>query len=216
MLYSGIIHQVDRDSATPHIFTKRGYFRLQLLKSPRVLNLFRIWTKKTGLDQLSPDPKPALTLSLLFRQMTKIINSTATNVDIVNNNAVRKDPRFKGFEVTVCQLQLINLKDMDESAKKSFFINIYNLMTKHASIKLCPKKEKRGVLDSIKYNVGGVIFGLEDIYHGILRRNSKHPKILKRMFAESDPRACFSLQEEDTRIHFALNNSNNRTLYEYN
>jgi len=215
LLRLGIIHQVNTGSIGSDTFVKSGYFRLQPLKSPGILNSFRIWTWETGLDQLSPDPKPILTLSRLFRQMAEIITSATSDKGIIDYYAAQKNPRFRDFEEAVCQLQLMDPKDMDTRTKKTFFINIYNLMATHAFVKLSPKNAKNDLFHDVYYNVGGLIFSLEDIYHGILRSNSKHPKSHTKMFSESDPRAFLSLQEIDARIHFALNNRNNARLYEY-
>lgn len=213
LLRLGIIHRIGVDSLQSHIFAAKAYFRLQPLQSPDTLNSFRIWTQETGLNQLSPDP--ILTLSRLLQQMVEIIISATNDVGIVDYHAAQKNSRFSDFEEAVCQLQMVDFKDIDENTKKTFFINIYNLMAKHAFVKLCPKKVKKGMFDKVNYNVGGFIFSLDDIYHGILRRNSKHPKRLTKMFLESDLRVSFVLKEEDPRIHFALNNANHTTLYEY-
>jgi len=215
LLRLGIIHRVGTDIFASDLFTERNYFRLQSLKSPKVLNSFRIWTRKTGLYQLSPDPNPILTLSRLLRQMAEIIISATSDVGIVDYEAARKNSRFRDFEEAVCQLQLMDLEDMDENTKKTLFLNIYNLMEKHAFVKLCPKKFKKSTFANIHYNIGGLIFSLEEIYHGILRRNAHHPKSHMKMFSESDPRASLALQKEDARIHFAIYNRNHSTSYEY-
>lgn len=212
----GIIHRLETHRLASTLFCAKGYFRLQPYQSPEILNTFRIWTRETALDQLSPDP--ILTLSRLLRQMTEILTSATNDAGIVDYYAARTNGRFQYFEEAVCQLQLVELTDIiDEHTKKTFFINVYNLMAKHAFVKLCPRKVKRGMFDTVHYNLGGFIFSLDDIYHGILRTN-KHPKRQGKMFSVSDPRASFSLRDEDARIHFALSNANNAnhtTLYEY-
>ena len=54
------------------------------------------------------------------------------------------------------------------------------------------------------YNVGGLVFTLDDIEHGVLRENRGHPAKKAPCFAKDDPRlkVVCSL---DPRIHFALN-----------
>ena len=54
------------------------------------------------------------------------------------------------------------------------------------------------------YNVGGLLFTLDEIEHGVLRCNKGHPKDEKPMF-EDDARKSLSLSFLDPRIHFALN-----------
>lgn len=59
---------------------------------------------------------------------------------------------------------------------------------------------------SSSYNVGGHTFSLDDIEHGILRCNKKHPTSGAVAFSISDPRLPFVLHLPlDPRIHFALN-----------
>eukprot|EP00555_Chaetoceros_dichaeta_P000633 CAMPEP_0198278658 /NCGR_PEP_ID=MMETSP1447-20131203/66492_1 /TAXON_ID=420782 /ORGANISM="Chaetoceros dichaeta, Strain CCMP1751" /LENGTH=956 /DNA_ID=CAMNT_0043973749 /DNA_START=89 /DNA_END=2959 /DNA_ORIENTATION=+ len=212
----GIIHRIGTDSLASTLFCGKGYFRLQPLSSPKILNSFRIWTRETtATQQLFPDP--IRTVSRLVRRMAEILTAATNGDGIVDYGAARKNGRFRTFEEAVCQLQLVDVTECEERTKKTFFINVYNLMAKHAFVKLCPKKVKRGMFDTVHYNVGGFYFSLEDIYHGILRRN-KHPRRQGKMFSISDSRASLSLREEDARIHFALSNSNNAnhtTLYEY-
>lgn len=44
----------------------------------------------------------------------------------------------------------------------------------------------------------------DDIEHGILRKNSGHPVVLKRQFLGFDRRHSFYFAKKDPRIHFAL------------
>jgi len=219
LLNLGIIHRIGHDRLASNLFLRKGRYRLQSVRSPKILNSFRTWNERTGLYSLSLDP--ILTLSRLLRQMAEIIIASATNdTGIVDYYAARKNPKFRDFEEAVCELQLVNIKDIDdENAKKAFFINVYNLMENHAFVKFCPKKVKKGMFGRVEYVLGGVkggfIFSMDEIYHGILRGNSEHPKSHEKLFSESDPRIHFSLQNIDERIHFALNSPNHSTLYEY-
>ncbi|ESO94706.1 hypothetical protein LOTGIDRAFT_175346 [Lottia gigantea] len=54
------------------------------------------------------------------------------------------------------------------------------------------------------YNIGGQIFKLDDMEHGILRGNRSHPACEKLHFSEKDPRLKFVCKTVDPRIHFAL------------
>jgi Protein of unknown function, DUF547 len=56
------------------------------------------------------------------------------------------------------------------------------------------------------YAVGGHVFSLDDIEHGILRCNRKHPTSGFVAFGPGDLRLPFALPlPVDPRIHFALN-----------
>ena len=53
--------------------------------------------------------------------------------------------------------------------------------------------------------IGGHIFSLDDIEHGILRCNKPHPGSGRVMFqGDDDPRLKFVMDSLDPRIHFAL------------
>lgn len=59
---------------------------------------------------------------------------------------------------------------------------------------------------SFAYNIGGLLFTLDEIEHGILRCNKGHPRDNKPMFESGDdPRKELVLTTFDPRIHFALN-----------
>ena len=55
------------------------------------------------------------------------------------------------------------------------------------------------------YNIGGLVYSLDEIEHGVLRMNKGHPNAGKQEFADADPRAQVALTSLDPRIHFALN-----------
>jgi len=220
LLRVGIIHRIgtDADHVARTIFTSNGYFRLQSLQSPDILNSFRIWTTENGREVPAPDP--IRTVSRLHRQMAELLTSATNDAGIVDYLAAREKSRFLDLEEAVCLLQLVDIRHVDEPTKKTFFINVYNLLANHGFVKLCPDKVKKGMFDKLKYNIGGFYFGLDDIYHGILRRNSKHPTRRTKMFSDSDQRLAFRLHNTDARIHFALDNNatntnHHPTLIEY-
>ena len=111
----------------------------------------------------------------------------------------------------------------------SFFINIYNILHIHGRIKWFVDKktfemglrEKSNFYNVFKYNIGGYNYSLNDIEHGILRKNnnfggsfiSVYNLICKgkitgnneERFNIFDPRRQFLVKIVDPRIHFALN-----------
>jgi len=58
----------------------------------------------------------------------------------------------------------------------------------------------------MSYQIGAHIYSLDDIEHGILRANRKHPAFFIRnsQFGKDDPRGKYSVTKLDPRIHFAL------------
>jgi len=96
--------------------------------------------------------------------------------------------------------------------RKAFFLNIYNSLTLHgmvqqAAIKgaLTAPKEVPDFWSITCYNIGGLVYSLDDIEHGVLRANKGHPAANKAQFSNDDPRCNLALQHLDPRIHFALN-----------
>merc|ERR1712004_931309 len=55
------------------------------------------------------------------------------------------------------------------------------------------------------YNIGGLVYSLDDIEHGVLRANKGHPAAKRAQFSNDDPRSNVALTTLDPRIHFALN-----------
>ena len=101
------------------------------------------------------------------------------------------------------------MKEMDINTKTAFVINLYNLLVKYAFVKLgIPSSDlmRLKFYDNVSVNVGGQIFSLNDLEHGILRANSRAPYRLMKQFSLIDPeRKKLSIDEVDPRIHFALN-----------
>ncbi len=54
------------------------------------------------------------------------------------------------------------------------------------------------------YRVGGMRFSADDIEHGVLRGNRRHPALPFPQFAPNDPRLLVTIAPLDPRVHFAL------------
>lgn len=114
------------------------------------------------------------------------------------------------------RIRLASLGEMDAVSKKAFLINIYNVLVLHGlcelstSIANMPEwfanpSLRANFYKQIAYNIGGYIFTLDDIEHGLLRANSLLAGSTSRQFEDDDPRLAFALNVVDPRIHFALN-----------
>ena len=122
--------------------------------------------------------------------------------------AIRDDDYYWKFEEEICELQKISLRRMDADAKTAFVINCYNLMVKYAFVKVgIPKSNasRRSFFGRVSANVGGHVFSLDDLEHGILRSNARPPYRPSRPFGVADPRRPLASDGFDPRIHFALN-----------
>lgn len=106
-------------------------------------------------------------------------------------------------------LATVNLKTLQEDkAKIAFWINVYNGLTNYWIIKKGIQKnmlEKPFLVMRSKVIIGGHSFSLDDIEHGILRKNRKSLYKLFKQFSGRDSRRELIVDQLDYRIHFALN-----------
>lgn len=186
-----------------HTFGDLNYFfRLQPYRQPTVLNTFRVWTDRV-------DPNFMAIVHRLKKLMDKIESRAASRkTGVVDYLVAESDPHYLLFEDQVCELQGVCLPCISEKARRAFMINVYNLMIKHAHIKVgIPKTSlKRGsFFGGLSYNIGGVSLTFSDIEHGILRANTHPPYHLRKIFSKTGDKAYLSLSKLDPRIHFALN-----------
>ncbi|XP_072182178.1 uncharacterized protein [Diadema setosum] len=116
---------------------------------------------------------------------------------------------FTNFQGKTRELQAINLRPLTSDQRKAFFINVYNALTVHALA--VREKLPSSVLEienfwqTSAYIIAGHAYSLDDIEHGILRKNRPHPSTKKCCFQDDDPRLTFAVDDLDARIHFALN-----------
>merc|ERR1712232_1104288 len=92
--------------------------------------------------------------------------------------------------------------------KKAFVLNVYNLMIKFAFVKVGiaeTSMNRSSFFGEVSVNVGGVAFSLDELEHGILRANTRHPYKVRKPFGTLDRRKHLSLKKLDHRVHFALN-----------
>jgi hypothetical protein len=123
--------------------------------------------------------------AVVLRLKSQFISEDGRSVDY---RAMATSETFQTYVNLSRKLISIPLNLLSELQLKILFLNLYNLLTLHA----LAEKSKEGALASpakipafwkaIKYNVGGFIFSLDDIEHGILRANRAHPlrKLISR------------------------------------
>ena len=113
--------------------------------------------------------------------------------------------RYKGLTGRLRSLNLTTLKSREQ--RLAFWINLYNTAVIHGIIELGVRqsvKEIHGFFDRVAYDIGGHRFSLNDMEHGILRGNRRHPYRLFKPFRNGDPRLEFAVVPMDPRVHFAL------------
>eukprot|EP00189_Rhodosorus_marinus_P014078 CAMPEP_0184738004 /NCGR_PEP_ID=MMETSP0315-20130426/756_1 /TAXON_ID=101924 /ORGANISM="Rhodosorus marinus, Strain UTEX LB 2760" /LENGTH=336 /DNA_ID=CAMNT_0027205531 /DNA_START=125 /DNA_END=1132 /DNA_ORIENTATION=+ len=126
----------------------------------------------------------------------------------VNYEGLRTSPEFQAFQEDVQILWGVDPLEMDTFARKAFFLNIYNALVIHGIImggKPETATERMHFYSRTAYAIGGRVYTLNDIEHGILRSNrmSWQP-IPVKPFSEYDTRLKCAVPL-DPRIHFALN-----------
>lgn len=113
------------------------------------------------------------------------------------------------YQAKARELNSIDLRPLTSDQRKAFFINIYNALTIHA---LAAQPELPSTVLEVQdfwktssYTIAGEVYSLDDIEHGILRKNKPHPSTKKSCFHDDDPRLPYMIDILDARIHFALN-----------
>ncbi len=123
--------------------------------------------------------------------------------------ALRTDSNDAGIAAAAMQLHGIapGLIDGDK-ARIAFWLNVYNallldrLRVKPAGGNMLMHPR---VFSGARYVIGGRTYSLNQIEHGVLRRNSRAPFPPLRPFRPSDERLQALPSHLDPRIHFALN-----------
>jgi hypothetical protein len=103
-------------------------------------------------------------------------------------------------------LELDSFQDVD---KICAFLNIFHLLLIHSFLlnggSYKNSLEKTKFYSTYKYNIGGFLFSLNDIEHGILKSNSPIPgNKQKEYFSKNDKRSDFTVKYKDIRIFFAM------------
>jgi hypothetical protein len=126
----------------------------------------------------------------------------------VRYSAIRGSEEFERYKNLTQGLRLFDLRSLRERKQKlAFWINIYNAAVIHGVIELGLEKsvkESSGFFNRVMYEIGGFRFSLNEMEHGILRGNRRHPYGLLKPFRKKDPRREFTVIPLDPRIHFAL------------
>jgi hypothetical protein len=126
----------------------------------------------------------------------------------VRYQAIRGSDVFERYKDLAGELKRFSLASLRSREQRlAFWINIYNTMVIHGVIELGLQrsvKEFSRFFDRLTYEIGNHRFSLNQIEHGILRGNRRHPHRLFAPFRVRDPRMAFTVTPMDPRVHFAL------------
>ncbi len=157
-----------------------------------------------------PVEKPPGDLSASLREAIGDLQAQFFDLEAgrVNYRAMKVSPEYAVYLQKAILLRKFDLGKLKERQEKlAFWINLYNTMVIHAVIDWDIResvKERNAFFTRLKYDIGGHLFSLSDIEHGILRGNSRPPYRLFRPFGHGDPRLAFIVTPMDPRVHFTL------------
>lgn len=135
-----------------------------------------------------------------FSKDLKILKVQYLNEETIDQQLIQQ------YLKTLARLDLNQFQNDVE--KIAFWVNVYNGLTNYWVIKKGIKKsmlERPFLVMFSKVTIGGHRFSLDDIEHGILRKNRKSLYKLCKQFSKRDPRYKLIVEQLDYRIHFALN-----------
>lgn len=130
----------------------------------------------------------------------------------VSYSGIQKSSEFIDYVEQTKALNFAEITELNETERKVFFLNLYNALVIHGYIASGVPSSSLNKLSFFKttcykLSVKGkaIPFSLDDIEHGILRGNRKHPVgLLGTQFSSSDPQMELVMKTVDPRIHFAL------------
>lgn len=121
----------------------------------------------------------------------------------------KEDYSLDSLEEFLENIQSFDLSELrNDRENMAFWINVYNGLTNYQIVKNQLWEsvwEKQDFFTNPCLKVGNFDFSLDDIEHGILRRNGHRKNNKPDQFPESDKRHKFMVQAMDYRVHFALN-----------
>lgn len=89
----------------------------------------------------------------------------------------------------------------------AFWLNVYNALVLHGIVHLGVRRSVLLVWNFFGracYRIGGHVFSLDDIEHGLLRDNARRALPPLRPFRAGDPRRALAVTPPDPRYHCAL------------
>merc|ERR1719216_817822 len=109
------------------------------------------------------------------------MNEDGSRVDYLK---MAESELFIQYSEEVAKLKFLQPENLSENRRKCLFINIYNSLTIHAMVfQSCkghiPESPIKvpGFWKIHAYNIGGLVYALDQMEHGVLRANRGHPSV---------------------------------------
>ncbi|BAT81767.1 hypothetical protein VIGAN_03161900 [Vigna angularis var. angularis] len=154
-------------------------------------------------------PKPMTEVASRLRLLSYAMFEAYASEDgrHVDYRSMHGSEEFARYLRIIEELQRGEVWDLSREEKLAFFINLYNMMTIHATLVWGHPSgalERRKVFEDFQYVMGGFTYSLSAIQNGILRANQRQPYTLMKPFGAKDKRLRVALPFPEPLIHFAL------------
>jgi hypothetical protein len=116
-------------------------------------------------------------------------------------------PEFAALRVAARALADFDCAALAIGERLAFWLNVYNALVLHAVVARPAAAGVRALADffsASQYMVGGYVFSLDEIEHGLLRVNAPRPGFGARPLRSDDARAALAPYMFDERVHFAM------------
>lgn len=163
-------------------------------------------------DLLNSEPaqsgikNPARNLREIANEMR--VQAISPETGEVDYGKLVESQSYARFKNLTRALRSCTKEDLGNRAQQiAFWINLYNALILHGVIHYSVSGSMLrdiGFFRRVAYDVGGMRFSADDIEHGVLRGNRRHPYLPFPQFPKDDPRLMMSIERPDPRIHFAL------------
>lgn len=141
-------------------------------------------------------------------KLTRQLEAEILDAGLVDYAGLARSPLFERLQSVAAQLNGFDPIGLQGDAQRlAFWINLYNVLVLHGIIALEVRDsvmELPWFFGEVAYRVGGRTYTLDEIEHGVLRRNRTNPATRKPCFDPTDARVRASPSKVDPRIHFGL------------
>ncbi|CAP22875.2 Protein CBG01762 [Caenorhabditis briggsae] len=158
------------------------------------------------------EKKPRIPVAKCNEKFTRLLKPVYSDILTDHNQSIiygglSSNDNFTRYIQFARELNQVTFDDSTPDDRLTFFINVYNMMLIHITLKHGPPIgiwQRRKLVNATYYLIGGHRYALHSIINGILRANKKGPGMLWKAFGKQDERLPISLSVCDPLIYFAL------------
>lgn len=173
----------------------------------RILGVNNQWVLNSGNESADTHGNIAATMRAILDQLK--MEGFDTERGRVNYPKLKDSPTYHQYRRLAATLRSFAPSSLEGQAEKlAFWINLYNSLIVDAVITFGIKdsiwEAGKGFFRKAAYDVGGRRYSADDIEHGILRGNRRHPVFRLPQFTQDDPRQKYVIIPAEPRVHFTL------------